>query len=142
MVCVYCGKKTAVVNSRSQTKLRQTWRRHACVECGAIYTTTESVDLSSCFRVQAADDSLQPFARDKLYISIYKALAHRTDAVDAATHLTATIIAKILPTAQTALIERRMIREHVHVTLTAFDTSAANIYAAYHRSAHDELHFG
>ena len=133
MVCMYCGGKTVVTNSRPQKRLRQTWRRRECTVCGAIFSTLEVADLASSLRVRSANGALQPFERDKLYVSIVAALGHRRDAVAASTAITATIIAKILKTAHEACVTQETIRGTTASTLEAFDTAGAVQYRAYHK---------
>lgn len=132
MVCIYCGTKTMVTNSREQQKIRQTWRRRRCPHCNAVFTTLEASDLAGSFRVVAKDGTLVPFSRDHLYMSLVGALGHRSDAVEAATALTATTISMVVKTAQEGRIERRMIIEAARVVLNRFDTVAAVQYTAYH----------
>jgi transcriptional regulator NrdR family protein len=83
-------------------------------------------------RVQFEDGGLQPFERDRLFMSIVTALGHRRDAVSASTSLTVTIIAKLLETAQGALVTRGAICATAAETLQAFDKAAAVHYRAYH----------
>lgn len=75
---------------------------------------------------------MEPFERDKLYISIVSALGHRRDAVTISKAITATVIAKLLKTAQGACVNREMICMVVISTLKSFDTPAAVQYEAYH----------
>jgi transcriptional regulator NrdR family protein len=76
--------------------------------------------------------SRQPFDRDTLYVSVYKALGHRKDAGNAASALTATIIAKVRTKASGAVIERNLIVTTALEVLANFDTVAAVQYGAYH----------
>lgn len=133
MVCIYCSGKTAVTNSRPQKRLRQTWRRRQCESCGAIFSTIERADLAASMRVRLNDGSLQPFERDRLFVSIVTALGHRRDAVTAGTALTSTITAKVLKTAQNACVTRQAIVEAVGEALAAFDSAASVHYRAYHQ---------
>jgi len=132
MVCVYCNGKTKVTNSRPQKRLGQTWRRHACTECGAIFTTIEAPDLSGSLRFVDRGGTLVPFERDILFVSLTQALGHRRDAISAAGALTATITAKLLKTAQSGRITRRELISMVETTLKHFDTASAVQYRAYH----------
>lgn len=73
-----------------------------------------------------------PFSRDRLYVSIYQSLGHRSDAPEAATALSSTITSSILKTAQEGRIERKAIVETAQAVLARFDKAAAVQYAAYH----------
>ena len=133
MVCVYCGSPTKITNSRPQKRLHQTWRRHACSNCGAIFTTNEIVDLSTSLAVRSKTGHLQPFSRDRLFISVYRAVGHRERAVDDASALTATIAAKLVHSTSVAAISPADIINTTLQTLKQFDTAATVQYQAYHK---------
>lgn len=130
MVCIYCGGKTEIVNSRSQKRLNQTWRRRHCLQCGNLLTTIERYDLASAIMVSKAG-TLLPFASTKLLISIYKSLAHRASATKDAGNITNTVVGK-LTSARLAQIDINYIKKIVYETLSNFDSAAAMSYRAYH----------
>ena len=74
MVCIYCGNKTSIVNSRLIKKSNQKWRRHKCLHCNAVFTTIENYQLSTCLLVQGANNKTEPFSVNKLFLSIYQAV--------------------------------------------------------------------
>ena len=131
MVCIYCGGKTAVANSRPQKRSMQTWRRRQCTACGAIFTTIEGADLSTSLVVRAGS-TVEPFLRDKLFISILRAIGHRTEPLQDAGGLTATVIAQLLHTDAKASYTAHNIAVLTHTMLERFDTAAAVQYQAYH----------
>lgn len=132
MVCIYCGSPTRVSNSRAQKRLQQVWRRRTCERCHAVFTTHEQADLANGLRITFPDGSLRPFERDQLYISVYEALGHRSDATTAASDLTTTITSLLLKTAQRARLNRTDVITVVHTTLRRFDVVAATYYHARH----------
>lgn len=134
MVCIYCGGKTNVINSRLQKRQNQTWRRRECLACHAIFTTEETIDLYASVRVRSPDGVLRPFSRDKLFSSVVRACGHRREAVDDASALTATIIAMTLKEAHSAVIEAGEIAGAAYLALHRFDKAAAVQYRAYHPS--------
>lgn len=142
MVCIYCGGKTQVTNSRAQKRVNHVWRRRECYNCHAAFTTQEAVDYSGSIVVRperAAGQSIKhlpssPFSRDKLYVSVLKALGHRMTAVDDATALTNTIIGRLLTGTTGAVITPATIIVITHETLARFDTAAAVQYRAYHQN--------
>lgn len=135
MVCIYCGGKTQVTNSRPQKRLNRTWRRRECLECGAIFSTSEAADYEGSIVVRPREHGKpQPFSRDKLFASLYKCLGHRKTAVTDAGALTDTIIAKLLRSTTEAALNPVEIIAVTHETLTNFDTAAAVQYQAYHSS--------
>ena len=75
---------------------------------------------------------MQPFDRDKLFVSLLQALGHRNDAVAASSALTATVIAKLVQAAQDAQINRVDVVRVSYEVLAHFDAAAAIHYQAYH----------
>jgi len=134
MVCIYCGGSTKVTNSRPQKRLRQTWRRRACTRCGAVFTTNEAVDLATSLIVRRLDGKMSHFSRDKLFISVFRAVGHRNQPTADASALTATIIAKLLHGTQTASVSTVDIIDTALQVLKRFDSAAAVQYAAYHQA--------
>ncbi|QQS19157.1 hypothetical protein IPL68_03940 [Candidatus Saccharibacteria bacterium] len=131
MVCLYCGSRTEVVNSRPQKRLNQTWRRRKCRACDAIFTTNESIDYSAAIIVKHKAH-LESFERDKLLISLAASLGHRTSAVADAAALVATITQKLLITAVNGSVDVKDITNKAYDVLSRFDTLAAAHYSAYH----------
>jgi len=131
MVCIYCQGATAVINSRSQRRQNQVWRRRRCLECQAIFTTIEATDASLALQVRRKMQ-LAPFSRDTLMLSIYASLRHRSTAAQDATALTATSVATLYRNAQAAVIDRDNIVRVVSLVLVRFDSAAATYYQAYH----------
>jgi len=76
---------------------------------------------------------MSPFSRDKLFVSILRAVGHRNRPIDDAGALTATITAKLVLGAATAALRPDDIVAVAHQTLKHFDTAAAVQYAAYHK---------
>jgi len=132
MICIYCGGKTRVANSRLQKRSNQTWRRRNCKACQGVFTTVEATDLLSSLLYEKGKTHIQPFSRDKLFISIYEACKHRKDAADAATALTTTIIGKLLPQIKNAALQRNDITSVTSEVLNRFDKVAGVQYGAYH----------
>jgi transcriptional repressor NrdR len=133
MVCVYCGGRTQVTNSRPQKRLHQVWRRRACASCGAVFTTNEAVDFSTSLVVRGHNGAIRPFSRDQLFVSILRAVGHRPAPVDDAGALTATVTGKLVHGTKTAAIAREDIITTALHTLKHFDHAAAVQYAAYHK---------
>lgn len=73
MHCPYCVyPDTQVVNSRLTKKDTQVWRRRRCLNCKAVFTTHEMVDLSHLM-VLKKTGKIQKFNKMKLYSGIYGA---------------------------------------------------------------------
>lgn len=133
MVCVYCGNKTAVINSRHRQNGLEVWRRRTCSVCKAVFTTLEQIDSGLALMVKKSSQ-YQPFLRDKLFLSIYDSLKHRKTALADATALTDTSWSKLVPAFVDGKIERGDIVEIVIPILKRFDHIAATHYTAFHSS--------
>lgn len=132
MVCIYCGSETKVTNSRHKKKTNETWRRRECLNCQAVFTTLELTDLGGSLSVKDKKGHLEPFERDKLWLSIMSACGHRKDASQAASSLTATVISQLLPQINQATLSKEEIVETVAQVLKRFDKAANVSYLAYH----------
>lgn len=133
MVCIYCDTKTktAVVNSRVSAKTMAVWRRRRCLNCSSIITTREQLDYENALRVRK-NKALQPFQRDRLYISVYNSVSHRKTAQSDATQLTGTIIVALLKLQVNGVLDSRQIIDVTSATLKRFDRAAAVHYLAHH----------
>lgn len=134
MVCVQCGSKTSVENSRHQIRTNRVWRRRQCQKCGTVFTTEEQIDYSGIWRVRPPKGPLRPFERDKLFVSLLRSCQHRKTAISDAVALTDTVINKLLTHIEDGVIESGHIIEVAQVALSRFDNAAGVHYAAYHRS--------
>lgn len=83
--------------------------------------------------VQRGQRLLEPFERDRLFVSVYESCKHRPTALADATGLLLTITANVLHAANDGTIERNQLATIVHETLERFDSAAATVYGAYHR---------
>ena len=134
MVCIFCNGVTGVVNSRWQKRPNSTWRRRKCLDCGRVITTIEALDADSILKVATSRSNIvQPFCRDKLFLSVYKALKHRPSAIDDASGLTATILQQIKRQHQDGIMQSGHIKAACLKTLKRFDKDAALQYRVYHR---------
>lgn len=132
MVCIYCGQKTKIVNSRAQRRGHTTWRRHRCTSCGQLFSTQERVDLAASVVFIASDGSMQPFIRETLLQSLYESLKHRPQALTEALDLTDTVITKLLPQMHQGSLSRQTVIETTEKILRRFDKAAATGYMAFH----------
>ena len=132
MVCIYCGNKTKVTNSRGSHKSRSTWRRRQCLGCKAIVSTRERVDLEEAIRVQTASGLLKPFLRDKLFLSLTSSLSHRKTAQSDATELTDTIIGQLATLHSNGVLDVAALTEAASNTLARFDNAAEVYYRAHY----------
>lgn len=138
MVCIYCGFETEVTNSRAKARTPSVWRRRACKECVAQFTTTELPDYAKALLVVVAGGKkLLPFSRDKLFLSMHKSLGHRTDALDSSTALTATVIGRLLNKKFVigGALTTQNISKIAYEALKRYDPLAAATYKAYHQVA-------
>lgn len=132
MVCLYCGAKTHIINSRAQQRANQVWRRRQCWACQAIFTTEEVAAYTAAWRVRSSTGGLQPFSRDRLFLSLYKSCGHRQNAVQDAGALTDTVINKLGPWVTDGIVDWQTIVQTAQVALSRFDAVASVHYAAFH----------
>lgn len=131
MVCLYCGSKTEVTNSRSQKRRNQTWRRRHCLSCDITLTSIEAYDLSQSIVVCDTPRRTIPFSRDKLFLSLLASLGHRPNPLTDAAALCDTVIAAVV-SARRVSIEPTSIITFASHALKQFDTPAYVHYAANH----------
>jgi transcriptional repressor NrdR len=132
MVCLYCKSPTSVSNSRHQKSLNQVWRRRQCTECGAIFTTHEVYDHASSLALQTRDGKLQPFKKERLFLSILKTCEHRNNELDDAVAITETVMTKLLRTISSGAVFVDSVVLFTYETLLNFDKASAVRYAALH----------
>lgn len=132
MVCVHCGHGTRVSNSRPQRRGNRVWRRRQCKDCGATFTTLETTDYGAAWLVKAAEGQLEPFSRDKLFLTLYDACRHRPDAVREAADLTDTVIRTVSPLARDGAIAAADITAAAQTVLKRFDMAAGVHFAVFH----------
>jgi transcriptional regulator NrdR family protein len=132
MVCIHCGSQTRIANSRPQKRNNQIWRRRECLSCHAVFTTEESVDYTGAWTVRNTQGALEPFSRDKLFVSLIRSLEHRKTALSDAMGLTETIIQKLSGNVANGTLQTRQIVQVAQVALNRFDAAASVSYAAFH----------
>lgn len=132
MVCIYCGARTSVTNSRHQKEANQVWRRRQCVKCKNSFTTHEALELGNTLLLTKDGSHFEPFSSDKLFVSIYESCKHRPTAITDARGLTQTIIARLRSQISNATIDHAVLLRTVVDVLSNFDKTAKAVYAAYH----------
>jgi transcriptional regulator NrdR family protein len=131
MVCIHCSAETQVINSRHQKKINQVWRRRRCSH-GHIFTTQEQTDYSAVWQVKSATGKLEPFQRDKLFLSLLSSLGHRKTSLTDAGALADTITSRLEIPNNDAVIPVGQIVTNTQVVLNRFDTAASVHYRAFH----------
>jgi transcriptional repressor NrdR len=138
MVCIYCGHETEVVNSRKRGRLPSVWRRRACKYCVAQFSTLEQPDYTTAVLVKNPENkNPASFNRDELFLSIYKSLGHRSDALKSSSALTETVISKIVNKrmVKDGALDKEKITQLTYEVLRRFDKTAATFYKAYHKTS-------
>jgi transcriptional regulator NrdR family protein len=133
MVCIYCGGVTNVVNSRQQIRTNNIWRRRKCSACDNVFTTSETADLAGGIRFNDRNDSLTPFNRDQLFISLYESCKHRPTAIRDASNMAQQVVTQLLKAQTTpgVLTRAEVVKACIRV-LKTFDSAAATFYVVYH----------
>ena len=84
--------------------------------------------------VSATSKHLEPFLRDKILVSIYSCLTHKTTAITDAISLSNTVISSIISDNTKGMISSNDIFEITYTTLKRFDEPASVYYRAHHRA--------
>ena len=135
MKCIYCSHETKVVNSRPKKLDHQTWRRLNCTSCGSTVTSIESVSLDEALRVEKRNSGIEPFYRDKLYISIYKSIDHMPDPAVNASYLTNNVLRHMYKTKPFGpVVPSSTISKHAATTLKNFNAAASVRYLSFQTS--------
>ena len=132
MVCIYCGGKTRVFNSRRQARNNNVWRRRKCLSCGAIFTSVEAPELASSLSVNRLG-TYEPFLEDLLFTEILLALQDRKDCYSASRELTNSVIRNLVKE-EGAEFTPRQISQATAKVLKRFSKRAYQRYAAEHSS--------
>lgn len=133
MVCIYCGGKTKVSNSRLQRRNNQVWRRRECLACQSVFTTHESVELQGALAV-IHDGRNTTFLPDLLLNELMMALKDRKDVYTASREVLGTIVRQLLTLPQKPLFKPGDISKTTAEVLKRFDKPAYLRYLADHPS--------
>ena len=132
MVCIVCGSKTSVVNSRVARRSPKVWRRRKCNSCGNIFTTDEMPVFNQAWLIIETNRKIKSFSRDRLFLSLYESCKHRPRPVEDAAGLTDTVINKLQPMVENGSVQKSHLKEIILICLNRFDKIAATHYQAYH----------
>ena len=133
MVCIYCGGKTRVANSRWQKRSNQVWRRRQCLACQSVFTTHEQIELESALLVDKSGRT-QAFLPDLLLKDLMLALKHRSDVYTSSGEVMATIIRQLLSLPQKPVYKSYDISKITAEVLKKFDKQSYLRYVAEHPS--------
>jgi transcriptional regulator NrdR family protein len=100
--------------------------------CGALFTTEEQADYGALWRVRQTKGRLEPFSRDKLFLSLYEAVRHRPAALKDAAALAVTVINKLGDQVSDGVVDSARIARTAQVALNRFDHAASVAYQAFH----------
>jgi len=137
VVCVYCGGKTKVTNSRLQKRSNSVWRRRQCKACKSVFTSIEALDLSSTLVVDSGG-SMRPFIADMLFTEVLLALQDRKNFYSDAREITSTVIAKLLKLPEKPVYKAETISKITADILKRFDRRAWLRYVSEHPSLQAE----
>lgn len=134
MVCVYCGAKTEVTNSRLQKRSNNVWRRRKCNSCKATFTTHETPYLQNLASVQPKNGEISPFIPEKLFAEIVETLKGTKEPYAVATEITAVISHNLMKNASKGPIKAQEISLNVGQALKKFNKQAWLRYVSEHPS--------
>ena len=133
MDCIYCDNETRVTNSRPQKADHQTWRRRQCNTCQATLTSIEHIKLDEALRVQKRKQPIEPFLRDKLFLSIYQSVSHLEKSATLAQQLTSTVLRHILKEISGPIISTDKIAIITAQVLKRYNAAAAVRYLSFQK---------
>lgn len=133
MVCIYCSEDTKVINSRLQKRANTVWRRRKCINCAALVTSLEKVDLAGSLIVIKKNGLLEPFYEEKLLASLLKCLDHRPNYQVKAKQLNNTVVSDIIHSIGQARLSTKEISDAVTIVLKNYDLAALVKYTSYQR---------
>lgn len=136
MVCIYCHSTTNIKNSRHKVRLNNVWRRRVCQNCSAVFTTNEEIDYTGSLSVIKKSGGIEPFYKEKIFISVYRSLDHKNSAQPQATAITNTVLSRLFVTKQpvSPTIQSSSIAIAITKTLKNFDASSAIKYQSYQKN--------
>jgi transcriptional repressor NrdR len=136
MICIYCSNpKTAVINSRSQIKTPQTWRRRKCLNCNKTFTTYERIAASDTLKCIKPKGQTVDYSFGQILLDIAACFDHAPEKrANKAYWLAQTVENKLLTRNETA-ITTQTIAKTVHDVMSSFDRFAAIQFAARHHNS-------
>lgn len=132
MVCIYCGYKAGVINSRHLKNTNRVWRRRKCLKCKNIFTTREYLDPLG-YLVVLDDQKTEPFCRERLFLSIYNSLRHRDNPLEDSIALADTVWSKLMNKITSGSLPKNELAEITYQTILNFDNAGAVHYLAFHK---------
>jgi transcriptional regulator NrdR family protein len=130
MICPYRSSDSKVTNSRLQKRSNSVWRRRHCLNCGAIWTTVESMKGSITFKV-LKDEDLVDFRPEILLISLYECLKHRKTPETDAQYIFETVVGN-LQSLKEPIFSTNLIATTCHKVLKNYDKLSADLYKTLH----------
>lgn len=134
MKCPFClCEKSKVYNSRATKNSTTKWRRRRCLECNNVYTTQETCDLYSIWRVKKTN-SLLPYSKLKLLFSIMRSCDHKINNDKISLYITEIAEEDLycVSAKTSCIITNTDISQAVLKALMSFDKIAYIKYASHH----------
>jgi len=139
MICPFClHKKSEIYNTRSKNQGSTVWRRRRCLSCGKTFTTRESTDPSTIWKIKSAK-TITPYSRAKLAMSLLRACDHRSNEDRSAWYLFEAVEQQLYPIAvkKNNQLQNTDIYTKVTALLKRFDAVAYVKYMSYHQPTMD-----
>lgn len=99
-----------------------------------MFSTEESAQYGGSWTVRDASGSVEPFSRDKLFLSLYQSCQHRPAALSDAGGLADTVIRRLAPRVKAGTLASQVIAQTAQVALNRFDRAASTHYQAFHKA--------
>ena len=134
MICIYCFHgKTTITNSRGNKKGASTWRRHACPNCGKVFTSIETPVMGDSYRIaNESDGSDTTYSRARLSASLLKSFGHLSghELFKTIDSLLDTVERDLIASAYMGTLSKDELGMVVYEILKNFDPVASVQYAA------------
>jgi transcriptional regulator NrdR family protein len=95
-------------------------------------STIETLNFSGSLLVAKQSGLVEDFLREKLFLSIYRSLGHRSEAITDAVAITDTIVSDLIKKLKSPIIKREEIINASQEVLKRFDKAAEVHYKAYY----------
>lgn len=140
MYCPFCrAEETKVIDSRLVGEGMQVRRRRECILCNERFTTFESAELVLPHVIKR-DGTRVPFDKDKLHLSLSRALEKRPVSIEQIDIAVERIIHRLRAGGERE-ISSKIVGESVMEELRALDKVAYVRYASVYRSFEDVSEF-
>ncbi len=138
MVCPFCSSTdTNVVNSRAKKRTARVWRRRACLNCSAIFTTNELPNYEQ-LTVIKRNARKEKFSYPKLFISVWRACEPLKSPQDTSEAICESIMERVLKQSTNGEVSTEQISEIAGGVLQRYNSGAFVRYISFQTSVNSD----